>query len=163
VNALCELVERGEPADRAALAAQDANANGGPALLVVFLTVFVVTGSLIAGVGLGSRAVQLILFGLVFAGFPLAIGMATAWPLAPLFQVPISLFTVGVGYYLARHSADIGRRGPPGGSTGGSNWNWGTLGGASGGNWSSGGGGFSQDWGGFGGGSSGGGGASGGW
>jgi uncharacterized protein len=163
VNSLCQLVERGEPADRAALAAQNAKANDGPALVIMFLTIFVVVGSLISGIGIGSRAVQLILFGLVFGGLPLAIGMATACPLAPLFQVPISLITVGVGYYLARHSADIGHRGPPNASTGGSNWTWGNIGGASGGNWSSGGGGFSQDWGGFGGGSSGGGGASGGW
>lgn len=163
VNALCELVERGEPADRAALAAQNAHANDSPALVIVFLTIFVVVGSLISGIGLGSRTVQLILFGLVFAGFPLAIGMATAWPMAPLFQVPISLIAMGAGYYLARHSDDIGRRWPTNTSRGGSNWTWGNIGNTSGGSWGSGGGGFSQDWGGFGGGSSGGGGASGGW
>jgi len=164
VNALCELVERGEPADREALAAQ-ANANDTPAIVVMFLTIFVLVGSLLMGIGFGSRTVALILFGPVFAGFPLAISAAAAWPWAPLVQVPLSLLTVGLGYYLARQSADMSRRGPrspSGGQPRSTDWTWGGIGGT-GGNWSSGGGGFSQDWGGFGGGSSGGGGASGGW
>jgi hypothetical protein len=121
-------------------------------------------GSLIAGIGLGSRVAAIILFGLVFTGFPMLLGMAIAWPSAPLLQVPISLLTAAMGYYLARHGGDMGR-GSKRGSSQNSDWTWGGFGGipSSGGSWSSGGGGFSQDWGGFGGGSSGGGGASSSW
>ena len=127
VNALCELVERGEPADRAALKAQENNANDGTFLAIVFLTGFVMVGSLIAGIGLGSRIPPILLFGLVFAGLPMAIGMAVAWPRAPLLQVPISLMTAALGYYLARHGGDIGRGGTSGRSSRDSNWNWGGL------------------------------------
>jgi uncharacterized protein len=163
VNALCELVEKGEPADRKALAGEK-DRKQGATIAIIFLTGFVMVGSLIAGIGLGSRMTPITLFGLVFASFPLAIGMALAWPLAPLLQVPISLLTVVAGYYLARHGGDIGRGGPRGRSSRGSTWNWGGFSGipSGGGSWSSGGG-FSQDWGGFGGGSSGGGGASSDW
>jgi uncharacterized protein len=164
VNALCELVEKGEPADRTALVAEDGKKQG-TSIAIIFLTGFVMVGSLIAGIGMGSRIMQIALFGLIFAAFPMAIAMAIAWPLAPLLQVPISLLTTAVGYYLARHSGDIGRGGPRSRSSRGSTWNWGGFSGmpSGGGSWSSGGGGFSQDWGGFGGGSSGGGGASSDW
>lgn len=162
VNAVCELVEKGEPADRKALAAEK-DGKQGSSFAIIFLTGFVMVGSLIAGVGLGSRMAAIVLFGLVFTGFPMIVGMALAWPLAPLLQVPISLVTAGVGYYLARHGGDIGRGGRRGRSTG-SPWDWSTYSRPSGGgSWSSSGGGFSQDWGGFGGGSSGGGGASSSW
>lgn len=164
VTALCELIEKGEPADREALAAKG-DKKQATSFAIVFLTGFVLVGSLIAGIGLGSRITPITLFGLVFAAFPMAIGMAIAWPWAPLLQMPISLLTTAVGYYLARHSGDIGRGGPQGRSSRGSTWNWGGFTGtpSGGGSWSSGGGGFSQDWGGFGGGSSGGGGASSDW
>ncbi len=161
VNALCELVERGEPADREAL--KDRNANDGTFLAIVFLTGFVMVGSLIGGIGLGARIPPILLFGLAFAGLPMLLGMAIAWPRAPLLQVPISLMTAALGYYLARHGGDIGRGGKSRRSSGDSNWNWGGFSGSSGGGWSSSGGGFSQDWGGFSGGSSGGGGASSSW
>jgi uncharacterized protein len=160
VNALCELVEKGEPADRKALAAND-EGKPGASFAIIFLTGFVMVGSLIAGIGLGSRMAAIILFGLVFTAFPMIVGMALAWPLAPLLQAPISLVTAAVGYYLARHGGDIGRGGRRDRSPG-SNWDWTTYSRTRGG-WSSGGGGFSQDWGGFGGGSSGGGGASSSW
>src|SRR5262249_48934268 len=54
VNQLSELVERNEPADRAAL---EAEKRGGDAtwFVVLFLTVFVMVGSLIGGVGAGQR------------------------------------------------------------------------------------------------------------
>jgi uncharacterized protein len=161
VNALSELVEKGEPADRKALADEG---QPGTTFTIIFLTGFVIVGSLIAGIGLGSRMAAIILFGLVFTGFPLLLGMAIAWPSAPLLQVPISLMTAALGYYLARHGGDFGG-GTKKGSSKNSDWNWGGFGGipSSGGSWSSGGGGFSQDWGGFGGGSSGGGGASSDW
>ncbi len=163
VNALCAVVARGEPAERAALAAQVRKASGGGVPTVLFLAVFVAVGSMIAGVGLGSRVVQLILFGLVFTGLPLMMGMAIAWPLAPLLQVPISLLSAAGGFYLARHGSGPSVGGRGGAAGGGSTWNWGGMGGTSGGSWGGGGGGFSQDWGGFGGGSSGGGGASSDW
>jgi uncharacterized protein len=164
VNALCELVEKGEPADREALAA---NGDGQPGawFVIVFLTAFVMVGSLIAGIGLGSRMAAIILFGMVFTAFPMIVGMAVAWPLASLLQVPISLLTLAAGYYLARYGGGAGRGGSRGRSSGGSTWDWGSFSGprGAGGGWSSSGGGFSQSWGGFGGGSSGGGGASSSW
>lgn len=163
VNALCELVERGEPADRAALAAEADAGKDGTLVAIGILTVFVIVGSLIAGIGLGSRMKPIAGFGLLFAGLPMAIGMAVAWPRAPLLQVPISLLTIALGHYLARHPPDLGRGGSQGRSSRGSNWGWSDFGGMSGGGWSSGSGGFSQGWDGFGGGSSGGGGAGGSW
>ena len=81
-KSLVELVERGEPADREALAAEQGE--DGTWIVVVFLTAFVVAGSFIAGVGLGSRVVPALLFGLLFAGVPMAIAMGMAWPVAPL-------------------------------------------------------------------------------
>lgn len=160
VNSLCELVERNEPADRAALAAEDGF--GDTLSAIAFLTVFVLIGAVIAGIGQESRALPALGFGLLFAGFPMLVALAIAFPLAPLIQVPASILGFMLGRFFARHRDDFGGGGPGGRSTRGSNWVWSDFSGSSGGGSSSSGG-FSQSWGGFGGGSSGGGGASGGW
>ena len=157
VNSLCELVERGVPADREALAAREHPGFS----TIAFLTVFVILGSFILGGGLGSRSVPSTLFGLLFAGIPMAIASGIAAPLALVLQVPLSLVSAVLGYHLAR--PDSGSR--PGrrrGSARRPTSDWGVFN-TPGGGWSSGGGGFSGGWGGFGGGSSGGGGASSSW
>jgi uncharacterized protein len=157
VNSLCELVERNEPADRAALEVE--NGFGDTLSAIAFLTVFVLIGAVIAGIGQESRVLPALGFGLLFAGFPMLVALAIAFPLAPLIQVPASILGFMLGRYFSRHRDDFGG-GPGGRSTRGSNWGW-SSGSFGGGGSSSGG--FSQSWGGFGGGSSGGGGASGGW
>jgi uncharacterized protein len=160
VNTIAELVEKGEPADREALAAENPNEL---MVILLFLSCFVFFGSLIAGIGWGTRTAQLALVGSAFAGIPLFIGIAAASPIAPLVQVPLAIASLFLGRYLGKNS---GKFSGPGSSRGrSSDWTWSSFpsGGSS---WSSGsgGGGFSSSsWGGFGGGSSGGGGASGGW
>jgi uncharacterized protein len=164
VNALCELVERNEPADRAQLA-QPPLSKGDTVAMIFFLAGFVFIGSVIAGVGQASRLIPALGFGLLFAGLALLIASSIAFPLAPVIQVPTGIvgFLIGRGLWRNRNNFQI--VGPGQRSTRGSHWNWSDFG-SSGGGWSSGssgGGGFSQDWGGFGGGSSGGGGASSDW
>jgi uncharacterized protein len=159
VDALVELVEKGEPADRAALAAEQ----GGPGSnrsFVLALAIFVGAGAVVAGAGLGSKTVPAILFGSFFGGVPGAIGLAIGGMLAALVYIPVALAGGAFGWYAATHSTGTtgrsGRSGTP------STWDWGNVS-SGGGTWSSGGGGFSQDWGGFGGGSSGGGGGGSSW
>jgi uncharacterized protein len=160
VNALIELVEKGEPADREALAAEQAD--GGNRSFVLALAIFVGAGAIVAGAGLGSKAFSAVAFGTFFGGVPGAIGIALGGLLAALLYLPVALAGGAFGWYAARHTptprSRSGRSGTPW------TWDWGNVS-SGGGTWSSGGGGggFSQDWGGFGGGSSGGGGASSNW
>ncbi len=164
VNALSELVERGEPADREALAAEQNKRGLSPMGQVFILAAGVGAGGLALGVGLAKRAVSSVLFGLALVVVPTFIGIIVAWPLGTLLHLVVAAAGTAFGWYSARHG------GPPGGkrrrrtrqSSLGRGWTWGSLP-SSGGSWNSGGGGFSQSWGGFGGGSSGGGGASGSW
>ena len=164
VNALCELIEKGEPADRAALAAEQAGSKTDKLFLALFLTIFVAVGALVLGIGLGVKTVPIVLFGLFFWGVAIAVGLAAAWPLAPLIHFPVSLVAGALGWRSARNTSGGGKGSGSRGGSGPSAWDWGNWSGSSGGGWSSGGsGGFSSDWGGFGGGSSGGGGASSDW
>jgi len=159
VNTIAELVEKGEPADREALAAENPNEL---MVILLFLSCFVLFGSLIAGIGWGTRTAQIGLFGLAFAGIPLLIGIAAASPIAPLVQIPLAIVSLFVGRYLGLNSGNITGPGSSRRRGRSTDWTWGSFptGGSS---WSSGGGFSSSSWGGFGGGSSGGGGASGGW
>jgi uncharacterized protein len=172
-NALVELVEKGEPADRAALAAPRNNSSGDPFMAVLFLSIFVAVGGLILGAGLEQKLAPAVIFGSVFSGGPMLVALAVAGLIALLVHLPLALVMAVVGWHLAEKqpptkkssSPSFGRSSP---SFGG--WNWGNIGtssgGTSSGGWSSGGsGGFSGGWGGFGGGGGGfgGGGASGGW
>jgi uncharacterized protein len=164
VNAICELIEKGTPADRAALADQKPN---DWFTTILFLCLFVGFGGFAIGLGFGIPQIALSMFGLLFGGIAALIGYGVAGRTALAFHLPIASLAALAGYTLSKQ----GGNGPRGGrrySSPGFGWNWGSFptssgGGWSSGGWSSGGGGFSQDWGGFGGGSSGGGGASGGW
>jgi uncharacterized protein len=167
VNATSDLVEKGEPADREALARHD-DSSGDPFAAVLFLSLFVAVGGLILGAGLQQKLGPAVMFGSVFSGGPMFMAWIIAGLVAPAIHVPLALVMAAVGWHLAENQPPAKRtssRYSPG--LGG--WNWGTMGGSSGrgwsgGDWSSGGGGgFSGGFGGFGGGSSGGGGASGGW
>jgi uncharacterized protein len=156
VDALIELVEKGEPADREALAAEQ---RGGDRAFVLALAIFVGAGALVAGAGLGSKTFPAVAFGTFFGGVPGAIGIAIGGLLAALVYLPVALAGGAFGWYAARNTptSRSGRSGTPW------TWDWGNVS-SGGGSWSSGsGGGFSSDWGGFGGGSSGGGGASSSW
>ena len=130
-------------------------------VLIPFLSVFVGIGAFAIGLGLRTKTFFGIIFGLLFAGIPLLIGMAifftiSMFTLAPLF---LALFVVGF-----RKGAMLKWRNTAG--TKGTGWTMGgggsSGGSSSGSGWSSGGG-SSSSGSGFGGGSSGGGGASGKW
>jgi uncharacterized protein len=163
VNAIAELVEKGEPADRAALTAQHEGA-GDPFVAVLFLTMFVAVGGLILGAGLEQKMAPAVLFGSVFSGGPMLMGLLIAGLIAPAIHLPIALVMAAIGWHLAENQPPTKRRSALS-SPGFGGWNWGSIGsssgGWSGGGWSSGGGG--GGFGGFGGGSFGGGGASGSW
>jgi uncharacterized protein len=166
VNRLCELVEKGEPADQQALEGPKAG-TGAAALGIAFSAIFVAVGGFVLGVGLGLPQGGAVMFGLVFAGFAMAFGFALAGVAAVSVHSIVGLLAALVGWRLAKEDGGRGG-GRRRGRSSPWNWNWGGVGtygggGSSGGGWSSGGGGFSQGWGGFGGGSSGGGGASGSW
>lgn len=158
-NAICELVEKGAPADRAAL--ERNKASQADLLFAVLITTAILAfGAFIFGIGTGLPDAGATQFGFFLAAIPAFIGFLSAGPSVLLLQVPAAIVGAVLGYQLAKGNGNsFGQR--SGGNTTG--WSWGDYSGSSGGGWSSGGGGFSQSWGGFGGGSSGGGGASGGW
>jgi uncharacterized protein len=162
VDALTELVEKGEPAD-SALAAEQRSSNSDPFVAVLFLAIFVAVGGLIAGAGLQKKLAPAVLFGSFFSGGPMFMAWLIAGLIAPAIHLPIALVMGAVGWHLAEHQPPSKRSRGYSPNFGG--WTWGDIGsssgGWSGGDWSSGGGG--GGFGGFGGGSSGGGGASGGW
>jgi uncharacterized protein len=160
VDALSELVEKGEPADKAALAAEQRSFNGDPFTAVLFLAIFVAVGGLIAGAGLQQKLAPAVLFGSFFSGGPMFMAWIIAGLIAPAIHLPLALVMGAVGWHLAENQPPTKRSRGYSPNFGG--WNWGDIGSSAGG-WSSGGGGFSGGFGGFGGGSSGGGGASGGW
>jgi uncharacterized protein len=162
VNALSELIEKGEPADRNALARPSDWFTS-----VLFLCLFVGFGGFAIGLGLGIPQIALAMFGSCFGGFAGLIGYGIAGATSLVFHLPVGALAALAGYALSKQGGNH----PRGGhrySLPGSGWNWSSFpttsgGGWSSGGWSSGGGGFSQDWGGFGGGSSGGAGAGGSW
>lgn len=163
VNKICELVEQGEPADRQVLAAESEMSFGAMLLQVVVLSLFVAVGGFVFGQGLGAKQVAGLIFGVIFGGIPLLMGVTTIGPLSLAVHVPVALAMGYLGWKMAKGDHPAGKqrlrrkRAEP------IAWSWGDSSGGSYGGWTAGGGGFSQSWGGFGGGSSGGGGASGSW
>jgi uncharacterized protein len=162
-NEIVDRVEKGVPADRAALHAARDNSSGDPFVAVLFLCLFVGVGGLILGAGLEQKMAPAVMFGSVFSGGPMLMGWVIAGLLGPAIHLPLALLAMAVGWHLAEQQPPT-KRNARSSSPGFGGWNWGNIGTSSGG-WSSGGGGFSGDWGGFGGGGGGfgGGGASGGW
>jgi uncharacterized protein len=134
---------------------------------VLLLSLFVAIGSFALGAGMARQLGCLMPFGLLFIAIPFVVGLAVAFPWAPVIHIPLGLVLGWLGFQAGSGNfRGPGQGGWPGGwdwsgpTT--STWDWGSSAGGSG--WS--GGGFTgggSDWGGFGGGSSGGGGASGGW
>jgi uncharacterized protein len=172
VNRIAEIIERGERASEADRHPRDKRlsvfAQVGTTL---FLSLFVAAGFFLAGLGIGSRTVLLIVFGLFFGGLPMVVGFSIGGVPAGTILPAVGLLTLWAGYKAGRaspkkfrgqtNSRGRGRKGAAADNA----WVWGASGGGGGGGGSSGGGfsggGFSG--GGFGGGSSGGGGASGSW
>jgi uncharacterized protein len=160
VDRISELVEKGEPADRAALARDDGTPLGTKIVLVLFLALFVAVGGFLIGSALGLKQPAGILPGGFFAGIPMLMGLAVVGLPALVVHLPVALLTAIVGWNAAKKSPPRGGRRTSSPSRPAA-WDWDFP--SSTGGWSSGGGGFSQGWGGFGGGSSGGGGASSSW
>jgi uncharacterized protein len=164
VNRICELVERGQPADRQALAAESEMSLGGMLMLVAFLSLFVAIGSFVFGMGLGAKQIAGLLFGVLFGGIPLLMGATTIGLPSLAVHVPVALALGFLGWRMAKSDHQAGKRGTRSRRRSAPvTWSWGDSSGGGYGGWTTGGGGFSQGWGGFGGGSSGGGGASGSW
>ena len=166
VERLATLVERGEPAsvlDRNDVLRPRVS---GVELVVslLFLGVFVAIGWFVSGLGVGSKIGPLVLFGLIFGGAPLLIGLGVSGFWSPIIHGPLALVFGAWGYRVGRRSPQPRRSGRRSRRYN-DGWNWvgGPTSGGWGGGWS--GGGFSSGggFGGFGGGSSGGGGASGSW
>lgn len=147
VDKISELVKKGEPADRAALARSEEPSLGQRLLLVLFLAIFVAVGGLLIGLGLGARQFGAIFPGAMFAGIPMLMGLAAAGLLGPAIHFPVALLVATFGYNQAKNQKPPGGRGYRRSSSGPAVWTWGDSTGSSGG-WNSGGGGFSQGWGG---------------
>jgi uncharacterized protein len=157
VERLAAIIEKNEPAPAQLRRKADPP---GTFITVLILAVFVAIGSFALGVSLNRPPGCLI--PLVFVAIPIFIGLAIAFPLAPLVHVPLSLVMMWLGWQ-ARQDPRNRRRRAADWNTGPA-WDTWTFGGSGGSGWS--GGGFSgggSSWGGFSGGSSGGGGASGSW
>jgi uncharacterized protein len=156
VERLATIIEKNEPASAHLRGKADPP---GTFLTVLILSLFVAIGSFALGVSLNRPPGCLV--PLIFVAIPIFIGLAIAFPLAPLVHVPLSLVMMWLGWQSRQNQGRKGRRAAD--WTSGPAWDtWTSGGGGSG--WS--GGGFSgggTSWGGFSGGSSGGGGASGSW
>jgi uncharacterized protein len=130
-------------------------------LLIPFLGIFVAIGAFAIGLGVRTKTVGPILFGLLFFGIPFLIALAVFFTITLFTLGPLSLAMLVTGY---RKGAMVKWRNAAG--TKGTGWTMGgggsSGGSSSGSSWSSGGG-SSSSGGSFGGGSSGGGGASGRW
>ena len=160
VDAVSELVEKGEPADRAELDRENESTLGSQIIFVLFLALFVAIGGFLIGHALGSKQPAALIHGGIFALVPMLIGLAAAGLPALAFHVPVALAMSVIGWNAAKNWRPPSGRGYRSTSSP-TTWNWDVP--SSSGGWTSGGGGFSQGWGGFGGGSSGGGGASSSW
>jgi uncharacterized protein len=148
VNRILDIADGGVPAEADDLNRQPQDKPGPEIWLSL---IFVLVGSSVMGVGIGSRKILPIFFGLIFGGGPLML-MLAAGSLAFIVALIIAVFAVVLTVSITRRFAKLD---PSEG------WAWG--GGSSSGSdsgWSSGGGSGGSS---FGGGDSGGGGASGGW
>ena len=151
---ICELVEKGAPADRQALEAEPDLSVGEMLVFMVVLTLFVAVGSFMCGMGCGRRQIAGLWFGLVFAAIPMIVGLTAIGPLSLAIHLPVAVVLTALGWNAAKKSNQSGTRPMRRSSYEPSVWTWGDSSGSSGG-WNTGGGGFSQGWGGFGGGTSG--------
>lgn len=168
---IAAIIERGEPPSR--LEAVKAKLFSSPTdaplevqiVGTLFISVFVVFGAAIAGVGAGAKQGIILVFGLIFSVLP----MLGSWILNILAFVALLAVWIVVFRLALRDGRKNAASYRAGRRKGYRNrktykWAWAGSGSGSGSDWS-GGGGFSSDsgGGGFGGGDSGGGGASGGW
>jgi uncharacterized protein len=158
VTRIAAVIKRNHVLTPEELAALDESAVDEPLwLLIPFFGLFVGIGFFMAGVGLGSKTVGPIAFGLVFGGMPLLMSMLTKTPIFVLG--PLAVGVLAYGFRAGRRRPawvmDMRRSGSGHGSRSG----WVMGGGSSSGGSSSRSSGGSS----FGGGSSGGGGASGRW
>ncbi len=124
VDALCELVERGEPANQEPVANEHKGGGFGTTALLYLLAAGVGSGGIALGVGLATRATSSIVFGSSLVAVPMAIGMLVAWPRGPQLHLFVAVLTTAFGWYSARHGT------PPGGgrrrraTRGMPSWNW---------------------------------------
>lgn len=170
VERIAAIVERGEPPSRADAGKWPFRGSDAPLpvqiIASVMLSVFVIIGASLVGVGLGSKTFVSIIPGLILGGFVMFMGLMIGG-FVPVILGVFAIVAIGIGFWNGRRnpgkyrdgrkrSGRYRKRYP---SSGG----W-IMGGSSGWDSGSSGGGFSSsDSGGFGGGDSGGGGASGGW
>ncbi len=156
---LSEILLKNQPASPVdyAEAPRSRDQNMPAVQLTIFLAVFVMLGSWMAGGGLGSKTLAPLLFGLGFGFIPLTVfAIPLLPPAAVLFLFLIAAGIVRAGFLHAHRNPEAWR-----GRKSGRTMGW-IAAGSSGGS-SSGGGSFGGGGGSFGGGSSGGGGASGSW
>lgn len=161
------IVRRNEtltPEQRQALAAAESAPRTDPKLLFVlvpFLSIFVIIGTVFAGLGARVKSIGPLVFGSFFAGVPLAMSALTDIPIAFWILLVVAVVSFAAGWKAGgRPGARGTMRGSGGSSTG---WVWGSGGSSGSSSGRSSGSGSSGSSGSFGGGSSGGGGASGRW
>ena len=129
--------------------------------IIPFLSLFVAIGFTMIGLGLRTKTGFPLLFGSLFGGMPLMMGMGVAPRLAPLTLLPLAVGMAVVGFRLGKRDGwrNAFRKGGDEDSGDGGGWKFGGGGSSSGSSSNSSSGSSSS----FGGGSSGGGGASGRW
>src|SRR3954468_13068567 len=99
VTAICELIEKVTPADRAALTNEKPN---DWFTAVLFLCLFVGFGGFAIGLGFGIPQVSLAMFGLLFGGFAALVGYGVAGRTSLAFHLPISALAALAGYTLSK-------------------------------------------------------------
>lgn len=160
------IVRRNEtltPEQRQALAAAESPRTDPKLLfvLVPFLSIFVIIGTVFAGLGARVKSIGPLVFGSFFAGVPLAMSALTDIPIAFWILLVVAIVSFAAGWKAGgRPGARGTMRGSGGSPTG---WVWGSGGSSGSSSGRSSGSGSSGSSGSFGGGSSGGGGASGRW
>jgi uncharacterized protein len=135
-----------------------------PAFVIPFIGLFVGLGAFAAGVGVGAKTFGPLIWGVGFAGIPMAMALLSLPGLVPAIMVPLGLAALVFGVRNGRSASWAatlrGRRSSPGTSDDSSRW---VMGGGSGSSEHGSSDGGASSSGSFGGGSSGGGGASGRW
>jgi len=171
VERIAAIIERGEPPSR--LDAVKAKIFSSPTdaplevqiIGTLFISVFVIFGAFMVGEGAGSKQGGLLVFGLIFSGFPMFMALMLSG-LAPVVLLAIWIVVFRLAFRDGRKNTASYRAGRRRGYRNRKtyNWTWAGSGGGGDSGWSSGGlSGGDSGGGGFGGGDSGGGGASGGW
>lgn len=156
VRRVVEVVERHQVLSAEEIARlNDEGSSGAPPWVVIpALGLFVALGSFLAGVGAGAKAAFPVIFGALFAGMPLAMGLALRFSAAVWTLPPLAVVLAVWGFRLGRrpewqNSLRASMRGGGSGGGGSSGWSGRSSGGSSSSS--------------FGGGRSGGGGSSGRW